>query len=216
MAPCTSPTRRTAACALSATMAASIRWRERASAPTRATAGQPPRRCSSARTMSSSISSATCTSPTYAPSPFVRSTARARLPTWRASASRDPWTSAASIRRAACSARSTTCYPGAVLRNDGAPPPGRLIVWHARHEVIYIADTFDHRVRRVTCGGSVPCAGPAAMTTRGLWTAAPALPAARAGAIQPRAARRCWSGSAARGGLMSKHQSTRGERRGDT
>jgi DNA-binding beta-propeller fold protein YncE len=30
---------------------------------------------------------------------------------------------------------------------------------------LYIADTFDHRVRRVTCGGSVPCAGPAAMTT---------------------------------------------------
>ncbi|MBI4570649.1 MAG: hypothetical protein HY723_01765 [Chloroflexi bacterium] len=27
---------------------------------------------------------------------------------------------------------------------------------------LYIADTFDHRVRRVTCGGSVPCAGPAA------------------------------------------------------
>jgi sugar lactone lactonase YvrE/plastocyanin len=30
---------------------------------------------------------------------------------------------------------------------------------------LYIADTFDHRVRRVTCGGSVPCAGPAAATT---------------------------------------------------
>lgn len=26
---------------------------------------------------------------------------------------------------------------------------------------LYIADTFDHRVRRVTCGGGVPCAGPA-------------------------------------------------------
>jgi sugar lactone lactonase YvrE len=25
---------------------------------------------------------------------------------------------------------------------------------------LYIADTFDHRVRRVACGGSVPCAGP--------------------------------------------------------
>ncbi len=30
---------------------------------------------------------------------------------------------------------------------------------------LYIADTFDHRVRRVTCGGSIPCAGPAADTT---------------------------------------------------
>ena len=26
---------------------------------------------------------------------------------------------------------------------------------------LYIADTFDHRVRRVTCGADVPCAGPA-------------------------------------------------------
>jgi plastocyanin/sugar lactone lactonase YvrE len=30
---------------------------------------------------------------------------------------------------------------------------------------LYIADTFDHRVRRVTCGGKIPCAGPAAMAT---------------------------------------------------
>ena len=29
---------------------------------------------------------------------------------------------------------------------------------------LYIADTFDHRVRRVMCGGSVPCAGPARPT----------------------------------------------------
>jgi len=28
---------------------------------------------------------------------------------------------------------------------------------------LYIADTFDHRVRRVACGGSVPCAGPAVL-----------------------------------------------------
>jgi sugar lactone lactonase YvrE len=27
---------------------------------------------------------------------------------------------------------------------------------------LYIADTFDHRVRRVTCGAGLPCAGPAA------------------------------------------------------
>jgi len=40
---------------------------------------------------------------------------------------------------------------------------------------LYIADTFDHRVRRVTCGGSVPCAGPAA------------LPGCRSAAATPRA-----------------------------
>jgi hypothetical protein len=26
---------------------------------------------------------------------------------------------------------------------------------------LYIGDTFDHRIRRVACGGSVPCVGPA-------------------------------------------------------
>lgn len=51
---------------------------------------------------------------------------------------------------------------------DGGPAseaglyfPYGIALGHNGH--LYIADTFDHRVRRVTCGGDVPCAGPAAL-----------------------------------------------------
>jgi hypothetical protein len=53
--------------------------------------------------------------------------------------------------------------------NDGGPAdeaglyfPYAIALGHEGH--LYIADTFDHRVRRVTCGGSVPCAGPAVVS----------------------------------------------------
>jgi sugar lactone lactonase YvrE len=49
---------------------------------------------------------------------------------------------------------------------DGGPAnqaglyfPYGIALGHDGH--LYIADTFDHRVRRVTCGAGVPCAGPA-------------------------------------------------------
>jgi sugar lactone lactonase YvrE len=53
---------------------------------------------------------------------------------------------------------------------DGGPAsegglyfPYGIALSHDGH--LYIADTFDHRVRRVTCGAGVPCAGPAAPAT---------------------------------------------------
>ena len=49
---------------------------------------------------------------------------------------------------------------------DGGPAteaglyfPYGIALGHDGH--LYIADTFDHRVRRVTCGAAVPCTGPA-------------------------------------------------------
>ncbi len=51
------------------------------------------------------------------------------------------------------------------LGDDGAADraglyfPYAIALGHDGH--LYIADTFDHRVRRVGCGGDVPCAGPA-------------------------------------------------------
>ena len=52
---------------------------------------------------------------------------------------------------------------------DGGPAnqaglyfPYGIALGHDGH--LYIADTFDHRVRRVTCGGGVPCSGPADAT----------------------------------------------------
>jgi hypothetical protein len=147
-----------AACALSMPMAASIWWRERMCAATRATAGQPLGQASSLRTMSSSTSSTISTSMTCDPSSFARSTPGASSPPWRAPASPDPWTSAASIRRAPALLAAQPAHPGAVHLRDGGPaqeagfyfPYGIGLCYDG---YLHIADTFDHRVRRVTCGG---------------------------------------------------------------
>lgn len=61
---------------------------------------------------------------------------------------------------------SSLIIPAPAYLGDGGPAtqgglyfPDGITIGHDGH--LYIADTFDHRVRRVTCGDEVPCAGPA-------------------------------------------------------
>jgi hypothetical protein len=67
---------------------------------------------------------------------------------------------------------SSLIIPAPAYLGDGGPAsqgglyfPDGLTIGHDGH--LYIADTYDHRVRRVTCGcgDEVPCAGPAIAAT---------------------------------------------------
>ena len=86
--------------------------------------------------------------------------------------------------------------PAASYLGDGGPAsqaglyfPYAVALGFDEH--LYIADTFDHRVRRVTCGGSVPCAGPARPTASTASEETPAAVAQLPSTGQP--ARSAWS-----------------------
>lgn len=73
--------------------------------------------------------------------------------------------------------------PAPTYLGDGGPAsdaglyfPYAIAIGRDGH--LYIADTFDHRVRRVTCGGAIPCAGPAVTDAPRTAPPAPAKPPA--------------------------------------